>query len=840
MPSRKLGKFFFILKNKEIKITNFFLSQVVIITSTMLIIAAFFWINDKNKSIKAEVTRSQVEYLNVQKELIKRETKHAIDNINYSIKKSEETLKNKIRFRVNLAHSIATNIYQKNAGKKSNSEISELIKDALRPIQFKNETTYIFIANTNGVDILFPVAPELEGKNIINFQDEYGNYIVQEEINIAKTKGEGFAISYWKHPRIDTSVAQKKLSYIKLFEPFNWYIGTGEFFSDYTKSIKEEVIANLANYRFGEDGYIFINTYDGDALILNGEAVKGKINIWDVEDPNGVKIVQEERKVVKNLDGGYIYYSWNKLADSIITPKMSFLKGVPEWQWMVGAGVYIEDINTHLAAKEKELKNQILRDSVFIAIVIIIIFALLSLAVIYTSNRLKKNISWFIKFFESATDNYELIDKSKITYSEFYTIAEYANNMISKLKVSELKKQEEEAHYEKLFDESHEAIAFVNSEGKVQKINTAFKNLFGFDISEIQNKNIDEVNVPKELKKEAISYTKQFKDGSYGEIEAVRLNKNFQKIYVSITGTPVSVNQKLLGFYIIYRNITKQKEFEQKLYDSKTKAEESDRLKTSFLTNLSHEIRTPLNAIIGFSTLLNTKNINQKDQKEYLQILGNSGKLLLEIIDKIIDISKIESSTLIVNKTNCNLNTFLDELYIDYIDYRNNMNFENIELKLNKEIEEKELVVFTDLKRIKQVFTNLLDNAFKFTEYGEVKFGYHIEKDKIICFVKDTGIGIKENDLQFIFDRFRQVDESTTRKYGGTGIGLALCKSLIELLGGDLWVESKKNQGSSFYFNIPYNSIKSVKREHPKQKSFDHIDWSDKKILIAEDVETNY
>ncbi len=830
----------FYFRNKEIKITNFFLTQTVVVISSMCIIAAFFWINGKYKSMQSELDRVQVEYVHSQKELIKRETQHAINDINYSIKRADQTLRNKIKFRVYQAHRIASNIYNENVGKKTNAEIKKLIKDALRPVVYDNKYEYIFIASLNGTEVLFPTYPELEGKNVYDYQDELGHYIMQEEIKIVTTKGEGFSESHWRYAEEDTITVKKKLSYVKLFQPFNWYIGTGCFYYDHTKSMKDEILASLSNYRYGKEGYIFVNTYDGDALLMNGEIVTQKMNAWDLEDANGIKVIQEERKAVKKAEGDYIYYSWRRLSDSVIIPKMSFIKGIPEWEWMVGTGVYLDEINSHLNSIETELKNKIIRDIKFVVILSLGIFIFLSLIAIFTSRKLKKNISLFIRFFETATKNYKLIDKSKIAYSEFNTIADYANKMITNLKVTETKKKEEQAHYKKLFDESIEAIAFVDKEEKVQRINQAFTKLFGYTIGDLRNKNLNDVIVPKKFIKEALNYSKNFKEGTYDEVEAIRYNKERKKIHVAITGAPVLVNNQNLGTYIVYRNITNQKIFEQELYTAKVKAEESDRLKSSFLTNLSHEIRTPLNAIIGFSTLLNTKDIGAEEQKEYLKILENSGKSLLEIIDNIIDFSKIESSTLVINKTNNNFNELLDEILIDYVDFKNNMSFDKIDLKLKKEGEQNNLFVFTDFKRIKQVFTNLLDNAFKFTEKGEISFGYKIESDDIVCFVKDTGIGINKEELKFIFDRFRQVDESSTRKYGGTGIGLALCKSLIELLDGRIWVESNKNEGSTFYFTIPLADHENVKKKNPEQKTLQDFNWSHKKILIAEDVETNY
>ncbi len=833
-------KFFENSLNKEAKIVNLFLTQVILVIFFMFIIIVYFVIKRESGNLKKEISLSQKEYFESQKESIKKETERAISYINYKISQTDDNIREKLKNRVNIACNIATNIYTENKNTVSANEIKKLIKDALRPIRFDNGKSYYFIGSLNGYEVLFPVAPEYEGKYVYNLQDDLGNYVIRDELNVVNSKEEGFVTNYWTRPGSDTSMACKKLSYVKLFKPFNWYIGTGNYYIDFTTNVQEEVLDWLSNYRFNNEGYIFVNTYDGDALLTDGEIVEEKKNIWNLEDPNGIKVIQEERKAVKNPDGDFIYYSWRKLTNSKISHKMSFVKGVTAWRWMVGAGVYLEDMNQVLDVQKDEIKKTIKKDILIVIVFLSVLFILLYLFALYLSKKATNNIDLFIQFFKTASYKNTLIDESKINFSEFKILAKYANKMITEIKKSEVRNKEEEAHYKKLFEESPEAIAFVNTDGQVQRINAAFTKLFGYENSEIINKELDDFIVPEELKEQALNYTKKFKGGFINQIEAIRINKNKRKVHVSIIGTSISVNKQLLGYYVIYRNISEQKEFEQQLYDSKTKAEESDRLKSSFLTNLSHEIRTPLNAIMGFSTLLNTKDVSKEDQKEYLRILANSGKLLLEIIDNIIDISKVESSTLTVSKSNSNLNMLLDELLIDFLEYKNNMKLDKIDITLQKEIDDKELYILTDLKRLKQVYSNLLDNALKFTEKGKVEFGYYIKGQEIICFVKDTGIGIKEGEIHFIFDRFRQVDESTTRKYGGTGIGLALCKSLIELLGGKLWVESKKGKGAKFYFTIPYDVVKSDKKLPVKPKIAENIDWSNKKILIAEDVETNY
>lgn len=841
MTNKKgLFNLFGLAKKKEIQLVRIFFLQVIVAVSIMLIVVLLLWIKREKNTLERETVKLQQDYLNTQKENIKKETERAVNYINYQISQTDTAIRLKLKKRVEMAHNIATSIYHKNKNSSSIESIKSQIKEALRPIRFDDGRGYFFIGSLSGYEILYPVRPEFEGKYVYNLQDDLGSYVMQDELSVVTTKGEGFVTNYWTRPGLDSSMAFKKISYVKLLKPLDWYIGTGDYYADFTQEIQQEIINWLSSYRFGNEGYIFVNTYDGDAIISNGKKVVKKKNLWNLEDPNGVKVIQEERRAVKNPEGDFIYYSWKKLTSDEISQKISFVKGVPEWKWMVGAGVYLEEINEVLLAKKEALRASIKKDVLLITIWLSTLLLFIYILTLFLSRKTKTTIDSFIQFFKKASHENVLIDESKINFSEFKIIGRSINQVITEIKESKLQNQEKEARYEKLFEESPEAIAFLDKDGVIQRINSAFTKLFGFNNNECVLKKLDELIVPKELRTEASIYSSNFKDGYSKQIEAIRLTKDMAKVFVSIIGTPILVNENLIGYYVIYRNITEQKTFEQQLYESKIKAEESDRLKTSFLTNLSHEIRTPLNAIIGFSTLLNTKEVSREDQKEYLRLLGNSGKLLLEIIDNIIDISKIESANLSVNKTNSNINTMLDELLIDFKEHKDNIKLDSIDLTLHKAIQDKELYIYTDIKRLKQIFTNLLDNALKFTSKGKVEFGYKLNENEVLCFVKDTGIGIKDDEVEFIFDRFRQADESTTRKYGGTGVGLALTKSLVELLGGKIWVESKTGQGAKFYFTIPYEVSKKKKTTAPQNNQYKKTNWKDKTILVAEDVEANY
>jgi len=243
----------------------------------------------------------------------------------------------------------------------------------------------------------------------------------------------------------------------------------------------------------------------------------------------------------------------------------------------------------------------------------------------------------------------------------------------------------------------------------------------------------------------------------------------------------------------------------EKLLLAKEKAEEADRLKSAFLANISHELRTPMNGIIGFSKLLiDTKEIDENTQIKYINIIHKSGYLLLDILNDMIDLSKLEANQLKLENAEFKLNELIDELLSFFQAERDNQGKDQIKIITEKEYDYQDLVIFSDSNRIRQILYNLLSNALKFTEEGTIKFGYYVEQPNIVFFVKDTGIGLSELDKKFVFERFRQVDDKSTRKYGGAGIGLSICKGIVENLDGKIWVDSEKDKGSTFYFTIPF------------------------------------
>ncbi|MDA3911500.1 MAG: ATP-binding protein [Bacteroidales bacterium] len=275
---------------------------------------------------------------------------------------------------------------------------------------------------------------------------------------------------------------------------------------------------------------------------------------------------------------------------------------------------------------------------------------------------------------------------------------------------------------------------------------------------------------------------------------------------------------------------------QEALETAKNKAQESDKLKTAFLTNMSHEIRTPMNGIIGFSELFVDNESTEEDKAHYAKIVINSGKQLLRIVNDILDLSKIETNQVSIQKRTKDLRIGFKHTYEVFNRICNEKG-----LELIADFSENEACyINTDHTRLFQVINNLLENAIKFTSTGQIKFGYKSKDKELLIFVKDSGIGISEDYQDLIFERFRQLETSQTRMYSGTGLGLSISKQLILLLNGKLWLESKENKGSTFFISLPPCENSYIDHQNNKRKTRTLSLKSEKHILIAEDEDNNF
>jgi PAS domain S-box-containing protein len=306
------------------------------------------------------------------------------------------------------------------------------------------------------------------------------------------------------------------------------------------------------------------------------------------------------------------------------------------------------------------------------------------------------------------------------------------------------------------------------------------------------------------------------------------------------TGAIYTSDGKPESMVLILKNISERKEAERKILEAKYKAEESDKLKTAFLSNMSHEIRTPMNAIVGFSDLLSDEQLSPEERRDFIAQINQGADDLMRLIDDIIDIAKIEAGQVNVHISECFVKDLFKELHLMFIQNIKRSGKENVSIQLSWEWPYNELALYTDPFRLKQILVNLLSNAVKFTDKGEIILGLREHAEGVYFYVKDSGIGIRPEKQKVIFDRFMQGHETKTKLYGGTGLGLAISKNLTEILGGMIGVESRSGEGATFWFILPRNEVPLKHEAALRTPSNNLRSWEDKKILIAEDDHSNY
>ncbi len=403
--------------------------------------------------------------------------------------------------------------------------------------------------------------------------------------------------------------------------------------------------------------------------------------------------------------------------------------------------------------------------------------------------------------------------------------------------------RENEKKYRFLIENSSDIIVKLDSKLNILFASAAFVDTFQLSMEEIRRKKIIQFVLSSDKK----MVSKQFEEclskkaTSSSEHKIVTPN-GVRWFHWSLKAVELSPGKKQL--VAIGHDITQQNQTESELRQAKQKAEEADKLKSDFVANMSHEIRTPLNAIIGSSELLANNQISENERNEYLKYIINNGKSLLGLINEIIDSAKIEAGRMSISVEQFNLHEFLKDIYGVFKSYQE-VN-PNVEIRVMLHKQHQSLQVLTDPQRVRQILSNLINNALKFTDEGFIEIGYELLNDLdngslLKLYVKDTGIGIPEDQFETIFKRFGQIQDYELRNKKGTGLGLSISKHLAQLLGGSLTVKSTVGKGSTFFLNLKVRT-EQEKKEKAHLHSLEQTEfyWAGKRILIAEDNRVNF
>jgi len=812
------------MKTKGSLVRTIFISMISVAVVSILLLGILM-VHYEYVNFNRDSKELRDEFMETQKTSVKNEVEKVVDYIGYMKSRQRDGMEANLKERTSQAYNIATNIYNENKGLKDIRDIEKMVKDALRPIRFYEGRGYYFAVRLDGVEQLFPDRPDMEGINLLNLLDTKGKYVIKDMIDIVKKDREGIYEYTWTKPEQEGK-AFPKLSYIKLFEPFNWLIGTGEYIDDDNKSMQTQILDRIAEIRFGKEGYISVVTYDGVTLMNDTQRELIGKNVWELTDPNGVKVIQEERKAIENPEGGFIYYVCNKPTETKPAAKISFMKGIKDWEWMVGADIYVDEIDKIIGANRVILEQRVRYQLMKVSLLLLFLIAATFLMAKYISRRIDKSLVIFASFFQKAADESTKIELKEVNFSEFETLALSANRMIGQREEVERSLRENEEKYRILFNMESDALALVDQgAGNILDVNKSFVNLFGYSREEILSMKEGDFSAGPDYKdpqsNEDNEYipgvNKKKKDGSHFPSEVRTSNFEYQ-----------GRNLQLLAV----RDISDRKKLEAQLRQSQ-KMEAIGTL----AGGIAHDFNNVLLPIMGHAEMLMMGLPPDSHVQYNLKQIYEAGNRAKEMIKQIMVFSRKDKQ----EKRPVSLGSVIN----DTVKLLRGSIPTTIDIKYD--IKTDSDTVMANATQIHRIILNLCTNsAYSMREKGgllQIELDeFILSDDKRTSFqslipgrylrltVKDTGTGIEKANIEKIFEPY-----FTTKKTGeGTGMGLAVVHGIVLDHKGDISVESEPGKGATFRILLPpYHGSEAV--THSGIDRSRELQKGNEKVLLVDD-----
>lgn len=379
------------------------------------------------------------------------------------------------------------------------------------------------------------------------------------------------------------------------------------------------------------------------------------------------------------------------------------------------------------------------------------------------------------------------------------------------------------------------SIVITDAQGQIEYVNPQFTEITGYSLEEAVGKNPRILKSGEMDQKFYSDLWKTITSGGIWKGEIINRRKSGELYWAYKSISPI-IDRKgqILNYVAIGEDITEKKKNEAELIKAKEKAEESDRLKSAFLANISHEIRTPMNGLLGFADLLKSSDLSPENQREFIEAIEINGQRMLNVINDLIDISKIETGEMKLNISDVSLNEMMNDAFNFF---KPQAETKQLELSYVCGSPDNDCIIKSDHIKLNQILCNLIRNGLKFTDRGYVKFEYTCDKNVVLFSVSDSGIGISDEQKEVIFDHFRQGNYSLTRRYEGTGLGLTIAKAYTDLLGGKIWVESEVSKGSTFWVELP--CLTRIPEKPTLTEGNDEFMKMDMEVLIADDDENS-
>ncbi|MDD2895298.1 MAG: cache domain-containing protein [Aliarcobacter sp.] len=530
-----------------------FITRVIFTTAFISVFLAFvISIFFQYQNFQNDKVHIREEFTEVKKEQIKREVLSVYNLIEHKENILTNSIKDKLKERVNQAYNLAINIYEENKNKKMPQEIQLLIADALNHSNYGNDKTYFFINSNSGQAVLFNKKIKLDTYNDVwNLKDANGNYIIQQQSKIALENKEGFLNTTFVKPDSKDNKQYSKISYIKLFEPYNWHIGMGEYIDEIRSLAQNEILDWIASVRFDGNNYIFVNTTDAQTLVFDGKRMQ-----VPTKHPSET-LFKIQLETAKNPDGGFFSYKFKKINTTKEYDKISYVKIYDKYNWIIGSGVYLDEVEKELTRKEDLFKETVYTQLIYM----LVMFILMIIGLYLTSKKIAQfintNINDLVSSFEKASKENKKIDTQKLTYKEFVSLANNLNLTLESKNETEKKLQD----YINIINENI-IISSTDINGYIIDVSEAFCKISEYTKEELIGKTHKLVKHPLTPNKFYEDMWKTILDGNIWKGEIHNKSKSGKSYWVYAIIKPIFKNNKLIGFTAIRTNITDKKHVE--------------------------------------------------------------------------------------------------------------------------------------------------------------------------------------------------------------------------------------------------------------------------------------
>ncbi|GAB3382349.1 cache domain-containing protein [Spongiibacter taiwanensis] len=813
-------------------LVQIYLLSLVALSAIPLSIFGYIWIAKEYDGFHTQSEALRTTYIESRRELLRREVDKAVEYLDFKRSQLNRQLYQDLRQQVAVGLALIENTRKEFKTESKDQQLARL-RSTMSTLKFLGNKGFFFLFDEAGKPLLAPMHP-WESRRITD--EQALNSFVSQIVGAIGDKRYDF-VEYRFSQAGSGFQNERNFSFVYHYKPLNIYMGASVYLHDEMDRVKQEVIERIAAVPIDPNNSIlFIVDADGKQLV----------NAYDPEQVGSLMpgVIDASRKVSGKDNSLFTELSWSA-GDAGNKPVVSYLRRYEPWGWVLGSGVFLDELNVRLETQRADLQERVNEHIRFIVIIAFLLMVLSTVAARLMARSSARGFDIFQKFFADASKRSTAIDISRLPFAEFQHLAEDANFMVEKRSQTERALKLSERRFSLALDAAQNHLWDLDLQTGYVTVAPSFFRMLGYEVP-AQNYAVGafkHVAHPDDIHiiASAVDSWLGLATGNSVEFRVRNRAGEYHWIYSRGDVVESDAQDQPVRAMGIMTDITERKRMEQELVDAKIAAEDALHAKSQFLSSVSHELRTPLNGVLGYAQLLQRENDLPSGSEEYLRAIENCGKHLLNLINDVLDLAKIESGNINIVRRPNNIDDVVTSVG-DIVGQRAKSKGLDFVLDVAADVPRN---VEIDEVKLRQILVNLLDNAVKFTRQGKVELKLRADpaQQQLLFSVTDSGIGIPEDKLRDVFEPFRQVNP---RDGQGTGLGLSICRRLVEAMGGSLNLRSEYGRGSTFFFDIPLievtSSLEDMAAERKTEKSSPaapEAQFDNPAIIVADDVAVN-